>query len=412
MNTYLIIILGSMFAGFALSAAAALLNIRALAPDVPGDLAGSIDAADYARSQDYARATGRFDLASDTWQLALVTAFILAGGFAWADNAARAAGLGPLGTGLAFFGILFLLSEAASLPLSAWRTFVIEERFGFNRTSAGTFVLDRLKGWLLGIAIGGPLAAMVLWFFHVAGPWAWVLAWAGIAVASVALQYVAPALILPLFNTFTPLPEGELRTALTDYAAREGFALSGLFVIDGSRRSAKSNAFFTGLGRRKRIALFDTLVQAMDTREIVAVAAHEVGHWRCGHILRMTAGALARMGLMLFLMSLFLDNRELFAAFGVRETSVHAGLVFFLLLYTPLSLALGLVEQALSRRYEFQADAFAARSTGDPEALASALGTLARTNLANLTPHPLYVAVHHSHPPVLRRIRALRAAVR
>ena len=410
MNIYLIIILGSMFAAFALNATVNVLNLRALDPRVPDEFSDSINADEYARSQAYARATGRFELAGECVRIVLFPAFILLGGFGWADEAARSLGLGNLGTGLAFFGLLFALNEVVSLSLEAWRTFVIEERFGFNRTTPRTFALDRCKNWLLAVVIGGPLAAMVLWFFEATGTWAWALAWAGITVIMLALQYLAPRVILPMFNTFTPLPEGELRSALEAYAAQAGFSLSGLSVIDGSRRSAKSNAYFTGFGKRKRIALYDTLIEKHSTQELMAVTAHEVGHWRRGHILRMTAKGILRIGLILFLMSLFLDNGELFAAFDMHQVSIHAGLVFFLLLYSPLALVLGVWDQRLSRRYEFEADAFAAESTKNPEALVTALKTLSVSNLSNLTPHPAYVAVHYSHPPVLERIRALRKA--
>lgn len=408
MNSYLIIILGSMAAAYFLNTAVTLLNLRALDPQVPGEFAGRINDAEYARSQDYTRATIRFGLLEDSVSFAATVAFILLGGFGWVDHAARALGMGELATGLAFFGILFLLGQVLSLPFAAWRTFVIEEQFSFNRTSVRTFVTDRLKGWLLAATIGGPLAAMVLWFFHAAGSCAWLLAWAGVAVVMLVLQYLAPLVILPLFNKFTPLPKGELRDALEAFAEREKFNLSGLFVIDGSRRSAKSNAYFTGWGKRKRIALYDTLIDAHSVEEIVAVLAHEVGHWRRGHIVRMTASGIARIGVILFLMSLFLESPGLFAAFGVERMSVHAGLVLFLLLYTPLALALGLWDQSLSRRYEYEADAFAAQATGTSEALINALKTLSVSNLSNLTPHPAYVAVNYSHPPVLERIRALR----
>ena len=407
MNSYLIVILGSMAAAYALNTVVGFLNLGALHPEVPAEFQGRIDAEAYARSQAYARATGCFALASDTIEFAATTAFILLGGFGWADEAARALGLGELATGLAFFALLFLLGQLLSLPFALWRTFVIEQRFGFNRTTPATFALDRLKSWFLAALIGAPLAAMVLWFFSAAGPWAWLLAWVGVTAVMLALQYLAPVAILPLFNKFTPLPDGELRQALEALARDQRFNLSGLFVIDGSRRSAKSNAYFTGLGKRKRIALYDTLIQAHSTEEIVAVLAHEVGHWKRGHVLRMTASTITRIGLFLFLMSLFMHIPALFDAVGVEHISIHVGLVLFLLLYTPLTLALGLWDQALSRRYEFEADAFAAQATNRPEALIQALKTLSVSNLSNLTPHPAYVAVNYSHPPVLKRIEAL-----
>jgi len=407
MNIYLIVILGSMIAAWALNTTVNLANLGALSPELPREFEGVFDADKYARSQAYTRAGARLDLVAETASLVVMAGFILLGGFPLVDEWARAAGFGPIGTGLAFFAILAALNAVAGLPLSAYRTFVIEERFGFNRTTPATFVADKLKTWLLTAVIGGPLAAMVLWFFLALGPLAWLWAWGAVTLVMLGLQFVAPTLILPLFNKFTPLPEGELRQAIEDLAHRCGFTLSGLFLMDGSKRSAKSNAFFTGFGAKKRIALFDTLVEQMGTAELAAVVAHELGHYKRGHILRMTAVGIAQTGLILFLMSLFLDNAGLARAFGLDEPSVHAGLVFFLLLYTPLALVLGLAAQALSRKHEYEADAFSAEATGEPEALVRALKTLSVANLSNLTPHPAYVFVHYSHPPVLARIKAL-----
>ncbi|MBU1003443.1 MAG: M48 family metallopeptidase [Proteobacteria bacterium] len=408
MNLYLIIILGSMLAAFALTFAVNLLNLRALDPALPEEFRDVFDADEYARSQAYTRAGARLDLVEETLTIVLVPAFILLGGFNALDQLARSLELGSIATGLAFFGLLFVLNDLLALPLALYRTFVLEERFGFNRTNAATFALDKLKGWALTVAIGGPLAAMVLWFFQATGPLGWLWAWLGVTMVMLGLQYLAPAVILPLFNKFTPLPEGELKHAIEDLATRTGFILSGLFVMDGSKRSAKSNAFFTGFGKKKRIALFDTLINQMTTPQIVGVVAHEVGHNKRGHILRMTALGIAKMGLILFLMSLFLDNAELAAAFGMEQVSIHAGLIFFMLLYMPVALMLGMGAQMLSRRHEFEADAFAAEATGDPEPLISALKTLSVANLSNLTPHPAYVFVHYSHPPVLARIKALQ----
>lgn len=407
MSVYLIVILGSMLGAWLLNAVVGTLNLRALDPEVPREFADVADADEYARSQAYTRATARFGQLTESLSLVAMTAFILLGGFPLADHLARAAGFGAVGTGLVFFALLMALNEICGLPFSIYRTFVIEERFGFNRTTPATFVIDRIKGWALTAVIGGPLLAMVLWFFQSQGPGGWVWVWLGVTLFTLALQYVAPVWILPLFNRFTPLPEGELRESIEALAHEQGFTLSGLFLMDGSRRSAKSNAFFTGFGAKKRIALFDTLVEQMSPAEITAVVAHEVGHWKRGHILRMTAMGIAKTGLVLFLMSLFLETRGLFTAVGLAEPSVHAGLVLFMLLYTPLALVLGIAAQALSRRHEYEADAFAAEATGEPEALVRALKTLSLANLSNLTPHPAYVFVHYSHPPVLARIKAL-----
>ncbi len=407
MNVYLIVILGSMYAMLALDVAATLLNLGRLGPELPAAARGWYEPEAYARSQRYTRAAARLDMASSIAGTLALTAAILLGGFQWADQLARIPGLGPIGTGLVYYAILLLVAELFGLPVALYRTFGLEARFGFNRTTARTFVADKLKGLALTAVIGGPLAAMVLWFFQAAGPLAWLWAWAGTTAVTLALHYLAPSLILPLFNTFTPLPDGPLRDAIQHYADANRFEISGISTIDGSRRSAKANAFFTGLGKRKRIALFDTLIEQQTPEEITAVLAHEVGHHKCGHIPRMLAISVAKLGLVFLLMSLTVDNHGLAAAFQMTHASTYSGLVFFLLLYNPLAAAFGIATQSLSRKHEFQADAFAAQTTANPAALASALRKLSTANLSNLTPHPLYVTLNYSHPPVLERVERL-----
>ncbi|NJB69175.1 STE24 endopeptidase [Desulfobaculum xiamenense] len=409
MNIYLAIVLGSMIAAWAVNTVVAVLNVKALDPRLPQEFAGVYDAQAYAASQRYTRDVARFDVVAETVGLAVGVAFILCGGFPFVDGLARSVGFGPVGTGVVFAAILLLINDVLNLPFSVHRTFVIEERYGFNRTTARTFVLDRLRGWLLTGVIGGPLLAALLWFFNAAGPLAWVWAWLATVTVMAVMHYLAPSLILPLFNTFTPLEPGPLRDAIEDYARRVGFALSGLYVMDGSRRSARSNAFFTGFGKRRRIALFDTLVAAHSPEEIVAVVAHEVGHYRKGHVLRHLALGVARMGAVFLVMSFFLTSPGLHAAFGMDGVSAYAGLVFFLLLFAPVSMVLSVGQNVISRRHEYEADRFAAQTTGRPEALVSALRCLSVDNLSNLTPHPAHVFLNHSHPPVLARIRALRA---
>lgn len=408
MNIYLIVIIGSMVLGWAVNTTVSRLNAAALDPAVPQEFADVFDAKAYASSQEYTRATSRYSLVADTVGLAAMVAFILLGGFPAVDAVARAVGGGPLVTGLVFMGILLALNEVLFVPFALYRTFVLEERFGFNTTTFATFAMDRAKSWLLTVAIGGPILAMLLWFFTTAGELAWLWAWGALVCVMVGLQYIAPTFILPLFNTFTPLEPGQLRDAIESYIDKVGFELSGLFVIDGSRRSAKSNAFFTGFGKRKRIALFDTLIDKHTPREIVAIVAHEVGHSSLGHVRRFLVVSIIKTGVVFWLMSFFLTDAELAGAFGMAQPTVYAGLVFFMLLYTPVSLVLSVAAQAVSRRHEYEADRFAARTTGDPEALVTALKTLSVSNLSNLTPHPAYVFVNYSHPPVLDRIRALR----
>ena len=410
MNTYAIIVLVALVGEYVLSVVSGLLNVRAMRPTVPAEFEGVFDTERYARSQAYTRVRTRFGLVQATVSLLALLAFWQLGGFGWLDARCRGLGWGPVPTGLLFVGALTLGSSLLGLPFRIYSTFVIEERFGFNRTTVGTFATDLLKSLVLGAVLGGGLVAATLFFFGWAGPLAWVWCWVATSVVVLIAQFVAPTWIMPLFNRFEPLEDGDLRTALLDYARTVRFPLTGIFVVDGSRRSAKANAFFTGFGSRKRIGLFDTLIAQQTTPELVAVVAHEVGHYKRGHILKRLWLQLGHSAALFWLLSLFLERQGLFDAFGVDTPSVHAGLVFFGLLLTPIDLALSLVLNRLSRRYEFEADAFAAETTGGAGPMISALKKLSAESLSNLTPHPLHVWLHHSHPPVLERLAALRAA--
>ncbi|MBU4379246.1 MAG: M48 family metallopeptidase [Proteobacteria bacterium] len=409
MNAYLAVIIGSLAGSWLLGVLSNILGARHMPPNPPPEFADAFDAQTYAKSREYARASMRLSAVTDTCDTLAIIAFILAGGFDRLDTAIRALDLPPLATGLAFIGALTLAASLLGLPFEAYRTFVHESRFGFNTTTVRTFVLDRLKSLVLTVILGGPLIALVLLFFEHAGSLAWLLCWAVAVLFSLGLTYIAPTWILPIFNTFTPLEDGELRRALETCARQAGFELSGIFVIDGSRRSTKGNAYFTGLGRRRRIALYDTLIKEQSVEEIVAVLAHEIGHARKGHIKQRLAMGVAQTGAVFFLMSLFMSSPGLFAAFGMERISVYAGLVFFVLLFTPVSLVLSVAANAISRAHEYEADAFAARATGNPGAMISALKKLSASSLTNLTPHPLEVWLHYGHPPALDRIRALSA---
>lgn len=412
MNTYLAVIIGSLAGSWLLGVLSNVLGERHLPPTPPPEFRDALDAQTYDKSREYARASMRLSAVTDTCDTLVIIAFILAGGFDRLDTAIRALELPPLATGLAFIGALALAASLLGLPFDAYRTFVHESRFGFNTTTVRTFVIDRLKSLALTVILGGPLIALVLLFFEHAGPRSWLLCWGVVVLFSLGLTYIAPTWILPLFNTFTPLEDGELRRALNACARQSGFELSGVFVIDGSRRSTKGNAYFTGFGRRRRIALYDTLIKEQSVEEIVAVLAHEIGHARKGHIKQRLAMGVAQTGAVFYLMSLFMGSPGLFAAFGMEHMSVYAGLVFFVLLYTPVSLVLSVGANAVSRAHEYQADAFAARTTGNPGAMISALKKLSASSLTNLTPHPLTVWLHYGHPPVLDRIRALAALPR
>jgi STE24 endopeptidase len=410
LNGYALVVLGALLVDFALELTADVLNLRALDPALPAEVRHVYDAERYRRAQEYTRARTRFGLVTRTLDLGILLVFWLGGGFGWLDAAVRGLGLGWLATGLVFLACLALARLLLALPFRWWSTFVVEERFGFNKTTARTFWADLVKGIVLAALLGGPLVALVLWLFAAAGPHAWLWCWLASALYLVAVQFVAPTWIMPLFNRFTPLAEGELRRAIVAYAGSVAFPLDGVFVIDGSRRSSKGNAFFTGFGRHKRIALFDTLIAMLDPRELLAVLAHEIGHYKRRHVWQGLLLAAVHVGVVLFLVSVLLERPGLYRAFGVETPSIHTGLVFTALLLGPLELVLGPLLAAWSRRNEYAADRFAAETTGDGAPLASALERLSADSLANLTPHPLHVVLHHSHPPVLARVRALRPA--
>jgi STE24 endopeptidase len=344
-----------------------------------------------------------------TFDLALLLIFWQVGGFNYLDQLVRSWGFGVVVTGLIFTGILLLAKTLISLPFSIYSTFVIEERFEFNRTTPATFLTDLLKGIALAILLGAPLLAVLLWFFATTGNMAWLWGWGAVTLFTLVVQFIAPTWIMPLFNKFSPLGEGELRQAIFSFAESVNFSLQNVFVMDGSKRSSKSNAFFTGFGRNKRIALFDTLINNHTVPELVGVLAHEIGHYQKKHIIQGMVISILHTGVMLYLLSIFVSHRGLFSAFYMEHSSVYAGMIFFGLLLTPIELVLSLLMNLLSRHNEFAADAYAAKHTGEPASMIAALKKLSVANLANLTPHPFYVLLHYSHPPLMQRIRALRA---
>ena len=412
MNLFGTVILFTLVATFLVRLVADLLNLRAASPNVPEDFRDVYEDEAYRRSQEYLKANTLFSLADSSIDLILLLVFWYVGGFNSLDLFIRGLGYGPVGTGVLFTGALIMLQGVVGLPFSIYRTFVLEERFGFNKTTPMTFAADLVKTLLLGVAIGGPVAALVFWFFEYTGSKAWLWAWGGMVTFSMILQYVAPTWIMPLFNKFVPLEEGELRKAIMQYAADVHFPLSGIYVMDGSKRSAKANAFFTGFGKNKRIALFDTLIHNHSTEELVAVLAHEIGHFRKKHILMSMVLSMMNLGLVFYLLSLFMNNRMLFDAFFMQNTSVYASLVFFMLLYTPAEFILSVLMQMLSRRNEYEADRFAVTTYSHGRMLSVALKKLSRQNLSNLTPHPFNVFLNYSHPPVLQRVRRIEEAAR
>ena len=411
MNIYGVIILATLLASYLLDLITEIINLKALREELPEEFADVYDREKYRKSQAYTRERTRFGLLTSSFGLLVTLVFWFAGGFNYLDEIVRSWSLGPIWTGLLYIGILILARSAISLPFSIYSTFAIEERYGFNKTTPKTFILDLIKGTALGIVIGGAVLAGVLYFFEYAGPYAWLYCWIAVTLFSLVMQFIAPTWIMPLFNKFTPLEEGDLRSAIMDYARSVKYPLENLFVMDGSKRSAKSNAFFTGFGKHKRIALFDTLIENQTVPEIVAVLAHEIGHFKKKHILQSMVIGILHTGVMFYLLSIFLSHQGLFEAFYMENaaaTPIYAGLIFFGMLFSPIEMILSVFMQIFSRKNEFEADRYAAQTTGDPESMVSALKKLSAHNLSNLTPHPLYVFLNYSHPPVLERIRAIR----
>jgi len=382
------------------------LNATRWSKVLPDELKGIYEEEKYRKSQEYARINMRFGIITSTLSFVFILAMLSFGGFGYLDALVRQCTQHPVWMALLFFGILGLASDILSTPFDLYGTFVIEERFGFNRTTPKTYILDKIKGWLLAVLIGGGLLAVFVWFYNTAGSLFWLYAWLAFTAFSIFMMMFYSTLIVPLFNKQTPLEEGTLRKAIEDYAKKAGFRLDDIFVIDGSKRSAKANAYFSGLGPKKRIVLFDTLIKEHSTKELISILAHETGHYKKKHTLKGMVVSVAHTGVLLFLLGLFINRPELSLALGAETHSFHMSILAFGLLYSPVSLILGILGNRMSRKHEYEADAFAAR-TYDGASLQEALKKLSVNHLSNLRPHPAYVYVHYSHPPLLQRLEQL-----
>lgn len=392
-----------------------LLTLKHLEPKLPEEFRGVWDDEKYLKAQAYEKAQAQFGVVSSIFSLTLLLAFWFFGGFAWLDGLVNAWGFGNIATGLSFIGLLYLGSWLSSLPFDLYHTFVLEERFGFNKTTARTYIIDQIKSHLITAILGGGIVALILWIFQ-SVPNAWVWAWLSFTGISLILTYLAPSFLLPIFNKFTPLEDEELNKAIQAMAAKCEFPLTEISVMDGSKRSAKSNAFFTGFGKRKKIALFDTLIESQTTEELVGVLAHEIGHFKKKHIVQRLVISMVQTAIIFFLLGMATNpesafGSQLYAAFGIpvgSKAAIAAGLVLFMIVFKPVSRVLSIAMNALSRKHEFEADEYAAVKQGSPAYLISALKKLSANNLSNLTPHPLEVFLDHSHPPVLVRIETLK----
>jgi len=405
-NTIFIIILIIITLNYLFERFLDYLNSTYWSNTIPPELDDIYNAEEYKKSQDYEKTKQHFSLITESLSFIALLAMLIFGGFAFLDKFVREYTINPILMALMFFGILALVADILSTPFSIYSTFVIEEKFGFNKTTPKTFILDKLKGLMLGAIIGGGILALIVWIYISTGQWFWLITWAAIGLFMIFITMFYSTLIVPIFNKQTPLEEGELRTAIEEFASKVGFKLNNIFVIDGSKRSNKANAYFSGLGSEKRIVLYDTLIKDHTTDELVAVLAHEIGHYKKKHTLVGIVFSLAQTGLMLFILSLFIGNPLLSQALGADKGSFHMGILAFGLLYSPLSLVLGLVMNVVSRKNEYAADSYAGINF-NPEALISALKKLSVNNLSNLQPHPTYVFFYYSHPPLLKRLAAL-----
>ncbi len=385
-----------------------LLNLSNLSVQPPQGLEDLYDKEKYEKSQQYEKDKSRFSMIADTFSFLVSFIFLISGGYGWLDEWTKTITTDVMWSTLLFFGVFALASDLISIPFSLYSTFVIEERYGFNRTTISTFISDRIKGYLLGGMLGGSLLGMFVLFYQFTGTSFWIYMLIVFSLFMIVMNAFYASWILPLFNKLTPLPQGEVRDAIESYCRKNNFALSNLYVMDGSKRSAKANAFFSGLGRKKKIVLFDTLVNNYSKEELVAVLAHEVGHYKKKHTLWSLLFSILQMTLILFLLSFFINNKLFSEALGSADYSLALSLIAFVLLYTPLSVITGILMNMFSRKNEFEADAFA-KSTYGAQALISALKKLSSDSLSNLSPHPWYVFFYYSHPPLAQRVKALLA---
>jgi len=408
MNFYFIFIISAVSIEFILARITGYLNITSLSPELPEEFKNSYDESKYQNSQNYTRTNEKFDVVTGTFDFLFILCIIVFGLFNVLDVFVRSFGFqSDMINGLIFFGLFMIIQDILSTPFSLYRHFVVEERFGFNKMTMKTFVIDKIKGLFLMVLIGTPLLGIILYFFESFGDLAWLYAWAIVSGFILILQPLFTTFIAPLFNTFTPLEEGELRDSINSYSEKVKFPISRIDIMDGSRRSSHSNAYFSGIGKRKRIALYDTLMEKQSVQEILAIVAHEVGHYKKKHIQKGIVLSILSSGFMFFLVSVFMKNSQLFAAFSMERLSVYGSLLFFQILFSPINTLLSLFTNALSRKNEFEADKFSAETIGNPLHLISGLKKLTVENLGNLTPHSLNVFLNYSHPPVLQRIRAL-----
>tara|TARA_A100001037_G_scaffold75621_1_gene67816 strand:- start:1629 stop:2888 length:1260 start_codon:yes stop_codon:yes gene_type:complete len=404
---FYIIIISAIIFEYLISSLSTILNMKSISAILPEGFEKVYNKNKYAKSQKYLKINSQFSLFSSSFSFFIIMIIIHFGVFGFLDDFVRAKSSNSIYSGLIFFGILFIINDIINLPFSFFKNFVIEEKFGFNKMTISIFIKDKLKSYLLVFFIGGITMFSILSFFYYFETYGWLMVWIFLTIFSIIIQPIFIHFIAPMFNKFSPLDDGELKSAITKYSKEINFPISRIDVMDGSKRSNHSNAYFTGFGKSKRIALFDTLINNHTTEEIVSVVAHEAGHYKKKHIFFGMILSIIQTGLMLFLFNFIINEVALYNVFGVSEPSIYTGLVFFGLLFTPLNMILSLISLSISRKNEFEADQYALDTTNNPQALISMLKGLASDNLSHLTPHPFTVFLQYTHPPIYERVKKI-----
>lgn len=405
-NTIFYLIIAIPLAGYLLELYLDRLNAGMWSDILPDKLKGICDENDYKKTLHYEKDNKKLSFWSSTFNLAVILGMIIAGGFALVDDISRSLSNQIVLISLIFFGIIGFASELINMPFGWYDTFVIEKKYGFNNMTSRVFITDHIKSWFIALLVGVPVLGLITWLYYRIGKGFWLYAWGLVTLFSVFINIFYSDIIVPLFNKQTPLAPGPLRNRIEAFANKTGFKLKNIYLIDGSKRSTKANAYFSGFGPKKRIVLYDTLLKELSEEEIVAVLAHEIGHFKKKHVLRSLVFSVFLTGFMLFLFSVIVDSPKLSHALGSENQSFHLGLITFGILYSPLSLIIGLITNIVSRKNEFEADLFA-RKNYDPAILGSALKKLSVKSLSNMMPHPCYVFFYYSHPPLLARLKKL-----
>jgi STE24 endopeptidase len=405
-TTLFYILIAILIVNFIIDKILDVLNSKHFDDPIPNELADVYEKEEYEKSQAYKKVNAKFSNLTGLFSLVVTLVFFFLDGFQFVDQIARSYSSNSIVITLLFFGIIMLGSDLINTPFTYYKTFVIEEKFGFNKSTKKLFIIDKIKGLLMTIVVGGGILALITWFYQFAGANFWMYAWLLVAVFSLFMNMFYSKLIVPLFNKQKPLEEGELKTAIEAYAKKVGFKLHNIFVLDGSKRSTKANAYFSGFGSQKRITLYDTLINDLEIDEIVAVLAHEVGHYKRKHIVFNLVSSILLTGFTLWLLSIFVSLSIFSEALNVPIPSFHIGLIVFGILYSPISEITDLFMNIMSRKFEYQADDYA-KETFAAKPLVTSLKKLSKNSLSNLTPHSGYVFMHYSHPTLLQRVQNL-----